>query len=70
MASSLLDLLDQVGTKEDELMPLKRAAKLAGHSEKYLALRCKQGELPGVQTSKAWMTSRRAVEMYGEKVGR
>ena len=70
LASSILDLLDQVGTKDDELISLKKAADFAGHSEKYLALRCKQGELPGVQTSKAWKTSRRAIEIYAKNVGR
>ena len=45
LASSILDLLDQVGTKDDELISLKNVAYFAGHSEKYLALRCKQGEL-------------------------
>lgn len=70
LASSLLDLLDQVGTKDDELMPLTKAAGLAGHSENYLALRCKQGELPGIQTSKAWKTSKRAIEVYAENIGR
>jgi len=70
MASSILDLLDQVGTKEDTLMDLKAASKLTKHSPSYLGLRCKQGSLPGVLTKHRWFTSRRALKMYNEHVGR
>ncbi len=70
MASSLLDLLDQVGTDGDELMDLKAVSKQSKHSPAYLGLRCKQGSLPGVLTKHRWLTSRRSLELYGKLVGR
>ncbi|MGA1820587.1 MAG: Fic family protein [Thermoplasmatota archaeon] len=70
MASSLLDLLDQVGTAEDELTGLKKASALAPYDAKYLSLRCGQGELPGVLSGHKWHTSRRAIELYMEGRGR
>ncbi len=70
MGASLLDLLDSVGTKKDKLISLKKAAKSYPYSEKYLALRCKQGELPGLRSGREWRTSERALELYRENAGR
>jgi len=70
MASSLLDLLDKVGTKKDELKQLKDLSRFARHSSQYLSLRAGHGELPALMVKGDWMTSKRAVELYGEHVGR
>lgn len=70
MGSSLLDLLDQLGTAEDELISLKDAASLSPYNEKYLALRCKQGEIPSLMSGREWRTSKWALELYQEHVGR
>jgi len=70
MASSLLDMLDAVGTAQDELISLKEAAKIAPYSENYLALRCKQGELPALKSGREWRTTERALELYQEHTGR
>lgn len=69
MASSLVDLLDQLGTADDELRPLKDIAVDSKHSSTYLGLRCKQGSLPGVLTKHKWYTSRRALGLYEKHVG-
>ncbi|MFQ5951132.1 MAG: Fic family protein [Candidatus Geothermarchaeales archaeon] len=73
-ASSLLDLLDQVGTAEDELIPLRVASEGSPYGDHYLALRCKQAELPALKTGREWRTSRRALRLYrmfgGRKRGR
>jgi Fic family protein len=70
MGSSLLDLLDQVGTSEDELISLNEAENNSTHDRKYLSLRCKQGELPGVLSKHRWRTSRRALGLYSKYTGR
>lgn len=70
MAQSLVDLLDTVGTSRDELQPLKESAELGPYSANYLGLRAKGGKLPAVKERGRWMTSRRAVELYREHVGR
>lgn len=70
MGSSLLDLLSQVGTSEDELEPLLRLQEEGSYSAKYLALRAKQGELPAVRTRGEWRSSRRALRIYIREVGR
>ena len=70
MASSLLDLLDQVGTHKDELMSLKEVAEYSPYSEKYLSLRCKQGELPALKSGREWRTSKWALALYQEHGGR
>lgn len=70
MGRSILDLLDQVGTAEDELKPLKQLERKSGHSAKYLRLRAGQGKLPALKVSGDWHTSRRAVRLYRENVGR
>ena len=70
MSASLLDLMDQVGTKEDSLIALREAARSFPYSEKYLALRCKQGEMPAVRSGRQWRTSDRALKLYGDFVGR
>ncbi|UCF08643.1 MAG: Fic family protein [Thermoplasmata archaeon] len=70
MGASLLDLLDQVGTKKDRLLSLKEAAITFPYSEKYLALRCKQGELPALREGREWRTSGRALELYVDIIGR
>lgn len=70
MGSSLVDLLDQVGTEKDELISLKEVSSQAPYDNRYLALRCKQGELPSLKEGREWRTSRRALEIYIEETGR
>lgn len=70
MSRSLLDLLDQVGTAQDALKPLKEFEKGGPYSAKYLALRASQGEIPAVKRSGAWHTSLRAFASYRGLVGR
>src|SRR2546428_548972 len=70
MARSLLDLLDQVGTREDELKPLKVLATRGSYSAKYLSLRAGQGVLPALKIGGDWRTSPRAHRLYSELVGR
>jgi hypothetical protein len=70
MARSLLDLLDQVGVREDELKPLKSFERRGPYSAKYLALRANQGELPAVKVSGDWRTSPRAIGLYRDRVAR
>lgn len=70
MGASLLDLLDSVGTNKDRLLSLKKAAKSFPYSEKYLAIRCKQGELPAFRYGGQWRTSERALELYIKNIGR
>ncbi len=70
MGRSLLDLLDQVGTREDELRPLKKLARKSPYSAKYLGLRASQYRLPALKVSGDWHTSERALRMYRELVAR
>jgi Fic family protein len=70
MAKSLLDILNQVGTDKDELKPLKAFAGDSQYSANYLTLRAGQGELPALKVKHRLLTSRRAVELYAEFVGR
>ena len=70
MGSSLIDMLDQAGTSEDKLISLSEASDVVPHSEKYLALRCKQGEIPSLKSKGQWRTSRRALELYQRHIGR
>lgn len=70
LARSLLDLLDQVGTKQDELQPLADLEAGSPYDAKYLALRASQGLLPALKAGKAWRTSRRALALYAEHHGR
>lgn len=70
MGRSLVDLLDQVGTADDALKPLKRLARSGPYSAKYLALRAGQGELPAVKAAGEWRTSATAVEAYRTLLGR
>jgi Fic family protein len=70
MGSSLLDLLDSVGTADDELLDLREIARGVDYSQKYLSLRCSQGEIPGIRVMKWWKTSARALNLYMEKKGR
>lgn len=70
MGRSLLDLLDQVGTREDELRPLKKLAGKSSYSAKYLALRANQERLPALKVSGDWKTSERAIRVYRELVAR
>jgi Fic family protein len=69
MGRSLLDLLDQVGTKDDELRPLKKLGSRGTYSAKYLALRAHQGKLPAVKVTGDWRTSPRAIRVYRAIVG-
>jgi len=70
MGSSLLDLLNIVGTNEDRLISLKEASQLSPYSEKYLALRCKAGEIPSLRSGREWRTSNFVLELYMEHIGR
>jgi hypothetical protein len=70
MSASIMDILDQVGTSDDELISLKDATKITQYSKKYLALRCSQGELPSAMTSGKWNTSKWALELYSEYIAR
>lgn len=70
MGSSLVDLLDMVGTAQDRLVPLPTLGRKGGYSGHYLALRALKGELPAVKVKGRWHSSRRAVAVYAERVGR
>jgi Fic family protein len=70
MGRSLLDLLDQVGTSNDELRVLGSFAQKAGYTPHYLALRAVQGELPAVKDKGRWHTSARAMALYREHTAR
>lgn len=70
MARALLDLLDQVGTSQDALLPLKDFQVGGPYSAKYLALRAGQEELPAVKRAGVWQTSARAVMLYRDIIGR
>jgi len=70
MGRSLLDLLDQVGMREDELKPLKNLAGRSPHSAKYLALRASQERLPALKISGDWHTSERALRAYADLVAK
>jgi len=69
MGRSLLDILSRVGTVEDELHPLVEFREEV-YSPKYLSLRAGQGELPAVRRKREWQTSKRAIRLYIEEVGR
>lgn len=70
MGRSLLDLLDQVGTKSDELMPLKELERRGPYSRQYLSLRAGQGELPAVMVKGDWHSSPRTLALYHQELGR
>ena len=72
MARSLIFLLDMTGSEGDKLLTLDEAKKASGtdYSTKYLALRIKQGELPGIRLNKRWKTSPVAISLYREIKGR
>jgi Fic family protein len=70
MARSLLDLLDQVGTREDELEALRGLSKRSPYSAKYLSLRASQEELPAIKVSGDYHSSERALRVYRNLVGR
>ncbi len=71
MGSSLVDLLDQVGTtSEDKLITLKEVSNFCSYTPQYLALRCKQGILPSIKHKGEWLTSKRALELYISHIAR
>lgn len=72
MARSLIFALNMVGSEEDKLMTLNEAREAIGvdYSSKYLALRIKQGELPGIRLNKMWKTSPMSINLYRELKGR
>ena len=72
MGKSLIYVLDMVGSEEDKLLTLNEAREASGtnYSSKYLALRIKQGELPGIRLNKMWQTSLAAINLYRETKGR
>lgn len=67
---SILDLLDQVGTKRDELKSFKAFKRERPYSAKYLALRAGQGQLPAIKIAGEWRTSATAIAAYREVLGR
>lgn len=70
MAMSLMDILDQVGTSKNELKPMKEIASETSYSPNYLTLRAGQGVLPALKVKNRLLTSKRAIELYVEFVGR
>ncbi|MGI0148204.1 MAG: Fic family protein [Thermoplasmata archaeon] len=70
MGRSLLELLDQVGTREDDLKPLERLAGKSRYSAKYLGLRASQERIPALKISGDWRTSERAIRVYQDLLGR
>jgi Fic family protein len=70
MARSLLDLLDQLGTREDELRPLASISRHSRYSAKYLGLRAAQEELPALKVSGDWHSSERSLRLYRDFVAR
>lgn len=70
MGRSLLDLLDQVGTADDELKPLKKLGSKSPYSAHYLSLRAGQGVVPAIKVAGDWRTSVRALRLYREFTGR
>ncbi len=70
MGRSVIDLLDQVGTADDELKSLKSLASKGPYSAHYLSLRAGQGMLPAIKVSGDWRTSVRAFRLYREITGR
>lgn len=70
MGRSILDLLDQVGTADDELRSLKNLVSKGPYSAHYLSLRAGQGELPAIKVGGDWQTSVRAFRLYREFTGR
>jgi Fic family protein len=70
MGRSILDLLDQVGTADDELRPLKDLVSKGPYSAHYLSLRAGQGKLPALKVGGDWQTSVRAFRLYREFTGR
>jgi Fic family protein len=70
MGASLVELLDMVGSKEDELKPLVAFERGGPYSAKYLALRAGQGELPALKQRGDWTTSARALSLYRKYGGR
>jgi hypothetical protein len=59
-----------VGTKDDELKPLRKFEARGPYSAKYLALRANQSQLPALKVGGDWRTSARAFKIYREHVGR
>jgi Fic family protein len=70
MSRSLLTILDSIGTKDDELLPLKDLEEISGLSAKYLSLRAGQRQLPALMIKGEYLSSRRACSLYKEFVGR
>jgi len=70
MGSSLVYMLSQVGTSEDELKSFAQLQGNSPYSAKYLALRAKQGELPAIMIKHQWRTSARALNLYVKEIGR
>ena len=70
MGSSLIDLLSKVGTYDDELRSLTELQKEGPYSAKYLALRARQGELPALRVKSEWRSSKRALGIYIQEIGR
>lgn len=77
MARGILDLLDQIGDSQDELRDVQELARLpwVPHKADYLALRCRQGVIPGIRSGETsgpvkpkagrprWLTSEAALRI-------
>jgi Fic family protein len=70
MGRSLIDLLDQVGTADDELRSMKNLAAKGPYSAHYLSLRAGQRKLPAIKVAGDWRTSARALRLYRDFTGR
>lgn len=70
MGSSLVYILAQVGTAEDELKSLVEMESIGPYSAKYLALRAKHGKLPAIMVKHEWRSSRRVLNSYLKEIGR
>jgi len=69
MGRSVLDLLNQVGTADDELKPLRSFESKGPYTAQYLRLRAGQGKILALKLAGDWHTSKRALRLYRESVG-
>ena len=70
MGGSLLSFLSRTGTAQDELRPLARFQGESAYSPKFLSLRAREGDLPAVRKGTEWLTSKRAMDLYAQEMGK
>ncbi len=72
MAASLIDLLDQVGTRANRLLSVTELASTPGipYRPNELALRCQQGKPPAIKSGREWRSSQHASRLNMDVVGR